>query len=96
MSTIIQLTHPITTHAGPVASLTLRDIVARDLVKMRTNPITFFADGHYEVNYALVMAYLVELSGVDDLTLGDLPGKDFAKCQRAITEMLVDMGNGEA
>ena len=84
----VPLSKPIQSGSGEIKEITLRELTARDLVKMRKpfNKTTIGAGGEItiEADFETAMQYLSELSGHDDITLGLLCAADFIACCRAM------------
>jgi hypothetical protein len=93
MSVLVPLSKPLKTHDGDVSVITLRDIEGKDIVAVRVPPVKFIeADGesHTEYRYDVVMQLAARLSGIDDILLGKLNGKDF----HALSKAVLNIWNG--
>lgn len=97
MTRSITLSKPLKTHDGEVTELKLRDLDARDIVRMREAPFKITQrkdDGgvELEVRYAVMMNYLSLLTGVDDLVLGTMSGQDFQKACSVVGDVWNGVG----
>ena len=95
MTTTVALKQPLTTHAGTVTALAIREPVARDFIKIGKLPFRVKGAGdnaETEMDFALAAKWLSELSGIDEIILGGLARGDFLAAIRAVNDVLVTDG----
>ena len=104
MSATVKLSAPLATHQGPIEEITLRDLKARDLVKMKVSPYSYInlgddsgkpvqnkrLDQRFEMRYDIAMGYISLLTGIDEVLLGDMSGSDLQKVNNAFVAMWSD------
>lgn len=99
----IKLGSPLKAHNAVVDTIHLRDLTARDMVKMRKSPVSMvmtstgigdemLVERRFDTDYDLAMKYLAELSGYDDLVLSTMRASDFQNCVNALAKMWNDDG----
>ena len=102
MTTKIKLSRPITTPAGEVSVLELRELTGRDMVKVGKVPVIIKTTGvgdeatqSFEIDIKAAMKYAAELTAVDEVILGNLPARDFMAIAGAISLMFGDEKDGD-
>lgn len=96
MAKTVPLSKPLETHDGEVSELTLRGLTAADIVRMKKSPFDVIRlDGgevELRVKYDMMMSYLAELSGLDEIVLGRMSGPDFQKACNVVGDIWNGLG----
>ncbi|MCA1401932.1 phage tail assembly protein [Bradyrhizobium sp. BRP56] len=99
MTDTVKLSQPLKTHDGMVTELKLKPPKARLVVKYG-DPFTIRpvknAKGEsesfeYVYDNASMMQFAADMTGVDDIILGDLTVSDFMKLRGAITNVIMGL-----
>ncbi|MEE4417425.1 hypothetical protein ACNQ1H_26440, partial [Enterobacter cloacae complex sp.6722787] len=98
-----QLSQALKTHDGDVTELKLKPPRVSAFVKYndpfriepRTNGEGEFTGVNYVFNNKVMMQFLAEMTGVDDLLLGDLSTVDFLNLRAAAANMIVGFTGGK-
>ena len=91
--TTIKLVSPLVTHKGSVSDLQIRAPKAREIVKMKVKPHTYYLDGRFITNEDVIMGYLELLTDHDRSVLEDLSAPDWNKAGEVIRDYVTETGN---
>ena len=94
-----KLSQPLKTHNGDVIELTLKAPRARAFVayndpfqlKPRTNGAGETEGLEFVFNNKAMMQFLSDMTGLDDLILGDMSGGDFYRLRGKAANMILEM-----
>lgn len=96
----VMLQKPITTHEGTVNKLTFRPLTAALAIKYGKLPFTLKRgtaengeDATFEVDYKAAATWIADLTGVDELVLGQMNMQDYLAACRALIEHTAGLGN---
>lgn len=92
-----ELSQPITTHNGPVQTLTLKEPTARLFTRHGepfSTKVIWGDDGKVaDVEFVFkdnkkVLQFLADMTGVDDVLLESMPARDFLQVRQLVAKMI--------
>ena len=95
---VFKLSRPLRTHKGDLSELTLKEPTARSFIRAKRDPYTVkFEDDKatYTFDSAATLAFLVDMTGHDEITLEALPAADFMALRWEMVKVIA-MGLGGA
>jgi hypothetical protein len=90
---VFKLSRPLHTHKGDVTEITLKEPTAGTFIRAKGDPFKLrFIDGKpdYDFDSAASMAFLCEMTGLDQIVLEALPGCDFIGLRYALVNVIAE------